>query len=275
MTVFLYDTRRKVELTLRESPSGVVNWNLPMNTNDFRVFKDVYNSIEFVVRNTDRKPINMMGRSAEINLYDQRTSKLLHNTPLKVINEAKGICTLEIAPDITSDWFLQTYSYSVVVTNADGTRHMLYVDQNESQRGFFELMQGPSFDPHPSFEISWEQFSLTSEYIDSNHTSLRYSTAFPGSMQRNNTSGLHTLVAYFNNFSGTLKIQGSVEDGSPTLNDWYDIKVLELDKKTGVEAVSFEANLMWVRFWVLNKADNQDAPLESIEGEITKLVFRN
>ena len=68
MTVFLYDTRRKVELTLRESPSGVVNWNLPMNTNDFRVFKDVYNSIEFVVRNTDRKPINMMGRSAEINL---------------------------------------------------------------------------------------------------------------------------------------------------------------------------------------------------------------
>lgn len=274
MTVFLYEVKRKVELTLREF-GGTVNWNLPMNTNDFRVFKDVYNSIEFVVRNTDRKPINLMGRSAEINFYDQRTSKLLHNTKLKVINEAKGICKLEIAPDVTADWFLQTYSYSVVVTNADGTRHMLYVDQNESQRGFFELAQGPKFDPLPSYEVTYGQLTETNELVNNVQTTFRHSTAFPGSLQRNNTSGLHTVVAYLKNYSGTLKIQASVEDGVPVESDWYDLKVLEFDKKTGLETISFEANLMWVRFWLHNESDDLDEVLESNKGEITKLVFRN
>lgn len=275
MTVFLYDVKRKVELTLREFPEGNVNWNLPMNSNDFRVFKDVYNTIEFVVRDTDRKPINMMGRSAEIRLYDHRTSKLLHSAPLKITNEAKGICKLEIAPDVMADWFLQTYSFTIIVTNTDGTRHMLYVDQNEGQRGFFELAQGPQFDPFPSYEVTWEQFMLTSESPPEGQTTYRYSSAFPGSLQRNNTSGLHTVVAHFENYSGTLTIQGSVEDGTPGLNDWYDIKVLELDKKTGVEVVSFEANLNWVRFWVHYPNDSIEDPLVVNQGKITKLVFRN
>jgi hypothetical protein len=158
MTVFIYDIKRLVQLVLRES-GGSTNWNLPMNSNDFRVFKDVQNAIEFVVRNTDRKPINMMGRTAAINFYDQRTNKLMWSSALQVINDAKGICKLVIQPDVTSDWNLGSYSYSVTVTNVDGSVHMLYTDQDESQRGFFELRQGPIFDPRPSTVITYDQLT--------------------------------------------------------------------------------------------------------------------
>lgn len=273
MTVFLYDVKRKVELTLREF-GGTVNWNLPMNTNDFRVFKDVYNTIEFVVRNTDRKPVNMLGRSAQINFYDQRTSKLLWNASLRVVDEVKGICKLEIAPDVMADWFLQTYSYTVQVTNVDGTNHMLYVDHNESQRGFFELAQGPKFDPFPSYEVTYDQLAVVAERPNEVETTFRYSTAFPGSMQRNNTSGLHTVVAYLKNFTGQLTIQGSVEEGVPEQIDWYNIQVLDYNHKTGIESISFEANLMWVRFWIHN-ANDDVFQVEADKGEISKLVFRN
>lgn len=274
MTVFLYEVKRRVELTLRES-AGTVNWNLPMNTNDFRVFKDSYNTIEFVVRNTDRKPINLMGRDVSINLFDQRTSKLLFSRKLKVINDAKGIAQLEITPDVTEDWFLQTYSYSVVVTNNDGSRHMLFVDQNESQRGYFELAQGPKFDPFPSYEVEWAALTETAEQPDNIRTTYRLSSAFPGSLQRNNTSGLHTTVAYLDNFSGTLKVQGSVEDGVPGESDWYDVKVLEFDKKTGLQTITWEANLMWVRFFIHNKNDDLLEVQDVNKGKISKLVFRN
>jgi len=274
MTVFLYEVKRKVELTLRES-AGTVNWNLPMNSNDFRVFKDSHNTIEFVVRNTDRKPINLMGRSVQINLYDQRTSKLMFNSKLRITNEAKGIAVLDITPDVTADWFIQTYSYSVVVTNSDGSRHMLYVDEHEGQRGFFELSQGPKFDPFPSYEVEWEALMQTAETPNNTRTSYRYSSAFPGSLQRNNTAGLHSAVVYLENFSGELKIQGSVEEGDPAESDWYDIQVLEFDKTTGLQNVSWEANLMWVRFFVRSNGDNHYDALDVNTGKITKLVFRN
>lgn len=275
MTVFLIDKKRKIELTLREFPSGVVNWNLPMNTNDFRVFKDVQNTIEFVVRNTDRKPVNMMGRSAQINIYDHRINKLMWTKDLKVINEAKGICKLNIDPDVMADWLLQTYSYSVTVTNTDGTTHMLYVDANESPRGFLELLQGPVFDPRPSITVMWEDLMLTQLYVGNTNETFHYSSALPGSLQSGNTAGLHTVAAYLDNFTGYMVIQGSVETGTPGLLDWFDIERHDYNHTSGLQSYAFEANLMWVRFWIHNTNDDLDVVLPEDEGKITKLVFRN
>lgn len=271
MTVFIYEIKRKVHLTLRET-GETMNWNLPMNNNDFRVFKDAHNTIEFVVRNTDRKPINMADRKARITFYDQRTNKGLWEKDLRVINEAKGICQLNITPDITADWFLQTYSYSVMVTNSDGTGHMLYVDQHEGQRGFFELAQGPSFDPHPSTDVT--TFTPVLEGLN-DETHYLFSSALPGSLQRNNTSGLHTCVAYLDNFSGTLVVQGSVEEGSPTEQEWYEVLTRTYDHHTGLDNFNFEANLNWVRFRVQNRYTVDDQVLDVNEGKVQKLVFRN
>jgi hypothetical protein len=278
MTVFLIDKKRKIELTLREFPHGVVNWNLPMNTNDFRVFKDVQNTIEFVVRNTDRKPVNMMGRSAKINIYDHRTNKLMWTKDLKIVNEAKGICKLNIEPDIMADWLLQTYSYSVTVTNTDGSTHMLYVDANECQRGFLELLQGPVFDPRPSQTVLYEDLHTFAEEEDGGETSFRFSSALPGSMQTGNTAGLHTVVLHNDNFTGKLTVQGSVEPGTPGLWDWFDIETHEFDHNTGIHAYSIEANLMWVRFWVYNayeQLEDDELVLPADQGKITRITFRS
>lgn len=274
MTVFIYEIKRKVELTLRET-AGLVNWNLPMNTNDFRVFKDVTNAIEFVVRNTDRKPINMMGRTAQITLFDQRTSEMLWQGPLRVINEAKGICKLMISSDVTADWFLQTYSYSVTVTNSDGSTHMLYVDQHEGQRGYFELCQGPCFDPQPSVEIPGDKLHLVQEEVDQQQVSYQFTSALPGTMQRNNFSGLHTTVAFFENFTGELLVQGSVEEGVPTEGEWFEIETRKYDHKSGPDNFNILANLQWVRFRLHDHYSDVDVVLDKDKGKLTKLVFRN
>jgi len=247
-----------------------------MNSNDFRIFKDVQNDVEFVIRNADRKPVNMMGRSATVNFFDQRTNTLLHRQALTVVNEAKGICKLVLLPDVTEDWFLQDYSYSVQVTNVDGSTHMLYTNTAEMQRGYFELAQGPIFDPRPSTEILYSELTPVGDRIDNNDTTLRVTSALPGSLQRNNTSGLHTLVAFLDNFTGTMTIQGSVEPSVPTENNWFDIEIKQYDHATLSDALTFEANLMWVRVVVLNTYEQSFAEqLPKDQGKITKLVFRN
>lgn len=279
MTVFLIDKKRKVELTLRET-GGTVNWNLPMNTNDFRVFKDVQNTIEFVVRDTDRKPVNMMGRTAEIILYDHRLDKELWRGNLRVINEAKGICKINIEADVTADWFLQTYSYQVAVTNTDGSLHLLYVDANETQRGFFELMQGPQFLPKISQTVLYENLHTVAIEPDDGRVAYRVTSAIPGSLQTGNHSGAHTLAAYLENFTGRLVIEGSVEEGTPGDRDWYDIEIQShtFDHETSTQGYTFDANLMWWRVKIFNDNDQDpygEPPLAEDLGKVAKLVFRN
>lgn len=288
MTVFLIDKKRKIELTLRET-GGTVNWNLPMNTNDFRVFKDVQNTIEFVVRDTDRKPVNMMDRTAVLNLYDHRLDKLLATKNLKVINEARGICKVNLEPDLFADWFLQTYSYQVIVTNADGSIHMLYVDANESQRGFFELLQGPSFEPRKSTTVKYEDLMPVMVEPNSTRVLFRTSSSIPGSMQTGNVSGVHTVAAYLDNFTGKIVIQGAIEKGVPGDWNWFDLASETFDHASGINGITgvnprdihnpcIEANLMWWRACVYNDNDQNIDGMNTLPkdlGKVTKLVFRN
>jgi len=255
-----------------------------MDSNDFRIFKDVTNTLEFVVRDTDRKPINMMGRTAQITMYDQRNNEMMWQAPLKVINDTKGLCQLNITPDVTSDWYLATYSYSVTVQNLDGSVHMLYVDQHEGQQGFFELCQGPSFEPSDSQTLTSSDlpalqggsWTFVQEGTDDDLHYL-YSSALPGSMKRHNFSGLHTVAVFFENFSGTLLVQGSVEEGTPTDGDWYEIETRHYDHKTGSDHFNILANLQWVRFRLWNRYfdDGSGMILDTNKGRLVKLVYRN
>lgn len=278
MPVFIYDTNKIIALTIRED-GGTNNWNLPMNNNDFNIFKDVQNRVEFVVRNTDRKPVNMLGRTAVINLYDQRTQKMLWSTQLKPIDELKGKMVMIMPPETMADWYLDAYSFNVVVTNTDGSRHMLFVDVNATQRGFFNVMQGPVMDPPPSQEVTWDDFQKV-EIQNSNNYQYRYSSALPASMQVHNTSGVQTAAIYLKNFTGWFKIQGSISEGSPIEEDWFDIETdgrieHHYDHVSGIFNFTFTANLMWVRLWLYNKYDQLDSIELGCPGEITKMLYRN
>lgn len=273
MTVFLYDIQRRLDLTLRDS-GGTVNWNLPMDTTDFRLHKDVKNSIEFVIRNTDRKPVSMIGRTARITLYDHRTDQVLLISDLKVINESKGIVRFIATPDQMDQLSLGTYSYTVTVKDLDGSIRSLYVDQNESVRGFVDVVNGPSPSPRPSIEVNFNQFTpITQGEPQQTHY---VTSALPGSIKSGNTSGQHTLAVYLSEFTGKMWVQGSLEEGTPTINDWFDIEidgssVQEFRSDTGIRAFMFEANLEWVRIKVLPDTATHSAD----DNLFTKIVFRN
>lgn len=275
MTVFLYETHRKVELTIREQ-AGLENWNLPMDRNDFRLFKDVQNVVDFIVRDTDRKPISMIGRTAQINLYDQRTNTLLWTAPLAVIAEQKGCLRMTMPPSTMDGWNLAAYSYCVMVTNADTTTHMLFVNQDAGDRGYFEVLDGPRLDPTPSAEKTWEQFTESND----NDPALNYRVCtFVGPAQRENFAGICTAALYLDNFSGKVLVQGSLEVGTAnpmTDDEWFTIDTLEFHECSCVKSHTFEANVMWVRYKIYRDQDlTTSITLPEDMGKITKISFRN
>lgn len=273
MTVFLYDYRRRIDLTLRET-YGSINWNLPMDISDFKIYKNVSNSIEFQVRNTDRKPVSMLGRTAHLTIYDHRINKVLLTKELDLVNEARSIVRLTITPDVIDDWDIGQYSYVVRVTNIDGSEVALYVDQNEGIRGFVELATGPYPPPRPSVEIPFEEFTPIAIGLS---PELYYiSSAMPGSMKSNNSSGLHTLVVFMEQFTGKMWIEGSLEQGTPSINDWFTIQLDGKDyqsfcNSSGTLAFTFKANLEWAR---VKFYPSPDIPKDKTS-KINKIEFRN
>ena len=266
MTVFVYQIQRRIHLTLRDY--GVtINWNLPMASADYKLYKDVRNNIEFVVRNTDRKPINLLGRQLIVTLQDYHTKKILSTKNLIPVNEAKGIMRLSLDGDEMEHWALGFHTYYIYVLNADGTQVLLYVDQDERAQGFFELCQGYNPGPQPSIEILQSQFY--SIIVGDPQQTFYISSSMPGNMQVGNTSGLHTLAVYTENFTGSVWIQGSSEIGSSqTADDWFDIEPEQLYvDASGITTYSFQANLQWVRVKYRVNADNF--------GSFQKVVFRN
>jgi hypothetical protein len=75
--------------------------------------------------------------------------------------------------------------------------------------------------------------------------------AVPGDSYYGYTDGIHTVAIYGRDFSGRIKIQGTLAT-QPTEDDWFDILLAGLPYTdyinfTGVEGFIFTANLVFLR----------------------------
>lgn len=75
--------------------------------------------------------------------------------------------------------------------------------------------------------------------------------AVPGDSYYGYTDGIHTVAVYGRNFTGRIRIQGTLAT-QPTEDDWFDILLGGIPYKdytnfTGVEGFTFTANLVFLR----------------------------
>ena len=75
--------------------------------------------------------------------------------------------------------------------------------------------------------------------------------AVPGDSYYGYTDGIHTVAVYGQDFSGRIKIQGTLSS-APSESDWFDILLSGIPYKdyknfTGVEGFTFTANLVFLR----------------------------
>lgn len=139
MTVFLYRSLPRIDLT-ESNPVPILNWNLPMDRCDFKIFTGVDTKVEFVVRNLDRKPIILGNRTLRIVIADRYTKDILGQVNLVVINGNKGLYGLTLSKTLTANWPVSSLVYSVLVEETDGTETLLFVDQNQTVSGFCEVV---------------------------------------------------------------------------------------------------------------------------------------
>ncbi len=279
VAVKLYKFPLVIDLTLVDQ--GIRNNNMPFRDSDFKVYRGTFNPVEFIVRDNDRKPISLVGKSLTATIINFFTGAVFLQKDIFVIDAAKGRIKLLLTPPEIAEWENGFYKYSILINNEDGTNNLLFVDQDQNAAGFFEMIDGVLPGLIESVHIFTDDFMETNIAPPTLDPTVFLSSAFPGDALLCEDDGLHTAVVYLTDFAGRFFIQGSLEDTpSPNEDDWFNIFLTFTtphfefgntptpdDTFTGLEAFTFTGSLRWVRFKYIPDDDNT--------GTLDKILYRN
>jgi hypothetical protein len=267
-TVFLYSFKEYVQLLQFDQNPQLVNW--PMTIYDTKLYKGVTNTIDFVIRNNERRPINLVGVELEAFVSTRATNEIVLTKRVEVTVPLQGKAKLTLDPGEVEDLPAGYYNYSIQNTNVNGIAQLYYTDVNQSGVGHFELFDGVLRTMVPAVEVLAAQFTQTP--IGNNDDLAFLTGAFAGDAQTQRANGMHTVAVYQTRFLGKFFIQASLTNNSPMPSEWFFIPLvpgpdpmytftyLNNDGLTPT-LFNFDLNAYWVRFGYIPVWSGIDSPI--------------
>lgn len=271
--------RFKEYVQLCQADRNAPNINLPMIQYNIKIYKGVTNTIDFVVRNNDRKPVNLVGYKIQALIQRVDQPEKLLTKAVQATDETAGKARLTLATGEIENWLAGFYQYAIKLTDITGKEEYLYTDVNRSTFGTFELIEGMSVSLVAATEIPADKFTpYPAGYYDNTWNT----GALPGDAQNNQSNGMHTVVAYTDKFKGKFYIQASLSLNAPTEKDWFDIHIGEhyhyyeykydaVNYKhlynPKIKVFNFTGNYYWVRMFYSIDPQNQ--------GKFIKIQYKN
>jgi len=181
--------------------------------------RGVNNPITFTFKNEDQKAQDITSKTYEFNMIDSETKKSVLTKTLTILDDGSTVSTKgDASCTITEGDLLpldaKFYNFAVREVKSDGSREVTYSDTGYAAAGTIELLDGA----YPEFVASTEIASFTSAQGPLTNTSGSID-ARPGI---NNNKALHTIAVYTKNFSGSMRVQGTMSS-TPSSGDWFDI----------------------------------------------------
>ena len=223
--------------------------------------RGVNNPITFTFKNEDQKAQDITSKTYEFNIVDTESQKSVLTKTLTVLDDGSTVSTKgDASCTVTEGDLLQLdakfYNFAVREVKSDGSREVTYADTGYAAAGTVELLDGayPQFVPSTSVSA----FTLSGDIFTS--------SAIDGKPGINNNIALHTVAIYPKNFSGTLKIQGTMESDPTSDNDYFDITSTSLSGASSVSTLNFTGVFQNVRFVATRTTGTT--------GRIDKILYR-
>jgi hypothetical protein len=239
----LYLLKKTMTLVIGEN-NKMVN-NLPyssLSNSDFEVQKGYPKTLFFKIKNRDRKGVTLYPTyTTKLTIIDHE-HKLLFKEITGEINLVLNQLSFLIDAETTDLLRKGLYQYNVVLYD-NNIPQLLYFDQNEKTFGFFLVRDNLLHKPPHHVKITQDDFSvLYPTLIDK----WLYSQTYPC-----NDGYLHTILLNMTNFSGQVKIEGTLETTSdPYSLFWSEIPTTDqtiFNLCSGNTSISFYGKYNWIR----------------------------
>ena len=230
--------------------------------------RGVSNPLTFTFKNEDQKNKDISSKTYEFNMIDSESKKAVLTKTLTILDDGSTVSTKgDASTTITEGDLLpldaKFYNFAVREVKSDGSREITYSDTGYAAAGTVELLDGA----YPEFVASSNVSTFSSggplAYVSGNID------ARPGI---NNNKALHTIAVYTKNFSGALRVQGTMS-ASPSESDFFDITMQDASgpansftSSTTVTNFNFTGVFHTVRFAWGNDTGNT--------GVIDKILYR-
>jgi hypothetical protein len=241
--------------------SGYHGRNSKVYDRRLTLHRGVSNPISFTFKNEDQKAQNITSKTYEFTVIDTESKVSVLTKTLTILDDGSTVSTKgDASCTITEGDLLELdakfYNFSVKEVKSDGSREVTYANTGYAAAGTIELLDGA----YPEFtdSTSVSAFTLSGDTFTS--------SAIDGKPGINNNQALHTIAIYPNNFSGTLKVEGTMVSTSPTDNDYFTITTSTLSSASSVSSLNFTGVFQNVRF----VADRTSGTT----GRIDKILYR-
>src|SRR6056300_490625 len=199
--------------------SGYHGRNSKVYDRRLTLHRGVSNPVSFTFKNEDQKAQDITSKTYEFNMIDSESKKAVLTKTLTILDDGSTVSTKgDASCTITEGDLLpldaKFYNFAVKEVKSDNSREVTYSDTGYASAGTIELLDGA----YPEFVASPSVSSFTASGGPLTYTSGAIG-ARPGI---NNNKALHTIAVYTKNFSGTLRVQGTMS-ASPGASDYFDI----------------------------------------------------
>lgn len=279
-TVYLFKFPEYIPLVKWDDLAPNINW--PMIQYDTKIYKGVTNTIDFLVKNNDRRTVKLVDYKLRAQIQQVNTPsnsqgflpELLLIKDCAIIDDSAGKAKLVLTAEEIQHWNPGYYRYVIELINGAGQNEYLYTDVNKTSFGSFELKEGviSSLAPPQIFESADFTPNPINLYDD-----IDYLTGYvAGDAQAGRANGTHTFAVYQDKFQGRFWIQGSLSDESPLPTEWFNIPLgattpyyqFTTENNTDSPALfNFTMNLYWVRFIYQPSIGNK--------GKFLKVLYKN
>ena len=255
----IYHYKNAIEVQVNTDPT-ITNRSRKVYERTIKVYKGVDNVIQFLFKNADQKPVNVTNWVITFNMISDTEDGLIVSKPATVINANAGIVTATLTSMDLLNLRSELYNFAVTVTDPLGSEQVVYSDDNYSVRGEIELLDGPYPKLLPSVDVLLPTISngvVTSSYVASDVNSWMQSVH-------------HTAQFYFDNFTGNIAVQTTLDSIPPNGNtsanisvSWGNVTVLPYVGQTVSDYCNFDGVFTAVRFKIYTDS-----------GEVTKVLYR-
>ena len=248
--------------------SGYHGRNSKVYDRRLTLHRGVSNPVTFTFKNEDQKAQDISAKTYEFNMIDSESKKAVITKTLTILDDGSTVSTTgDASCTITEGDLLpldaKFYNFAVREVNSDGSREITYADTGYAAAGTVELLDGA----YPEFVASTNVSTFSSggplAYVSGSID------ARPGI---NNNKALHTIAVYTKNFTGALRVQGTMS-ASPSETDYFDITMEDagstansFTSSTTVTNFNFTGVYHSVRFAWGNSSSNT--------GVIDKILYR-
>jgi hypothetical protein len=246
-THYLYDNI--IDVIILDSVS-TPNRNFIVYARDLKIYKGVDNVLKFQFKNTDQKIVDVEGKTIVFRLIDTKTRTLVLTKTLIQLggdtstitdNENKLILEVSDLHDIQSGG----YTYSLVIQD---DLQPAYVDDSYNAVGVINIYDGMLPVHVPTRNISIANNVTTPVQVSSTVVA---------------NEGVHTAQFNFNNFTGRIKVFGTLDGISGNSTTWAEIDELAYLNQTATDYHTWFGIFSFVKFEIVPTT-----------GTVTKILYR-